>query len=89
MRVFICVACGIFCQFSGTSLTGYYLSTILTNIGYTDPRYQTRLNGFITLSNMFQAWFWCLWVDKIGRQDFNLFSYRRTSANLCSVVPSS
>jgi len=56
--VFICMACGVFSQWSGTSLTGYYLNTILTDIGITDPFYSNRLNGFILMVNMFEAWFW-------------------------------
>jgi len=56
--VFICMACGVFSQWSGTSLTGYYLNTILNDIGITDPFYSNRLNGFILMVNMFEAWFW-------------------------------
>jgi len=56
--VFIACACGVFAQWSGTSLTGYYLSNILKDIGITDPFYTNRLNGFILMVNMFEAWFW-------------------------------
>lgn len=57
-RVFISMCCGIFSQWSGTSLTGYYLSNILKAIGIEDPWYANRLNGFILMVNMFEAWFW-------------------------------
>lgn len=55
-RAFICLACGVFSQFSGTSLTAYYLHNILEGIGITDPWYQNRLNGFILMVNMLEAW---------------------------------
>lgn len=73
-RVFICLCCGVFSQFSGTSITAYYLSDILKNIGFTDARYQLRLNGFILMVNMFEAWFWALMVDRVGRRPLFLIS---------------
>lgn len=57
-RVFLCLCCGVFAQFSGTSLTGYYLHNILEAIGIDSPNYQNKLNGFILMVNMIEAWFW-------------------------------
>jgi len=67
-RIFICLCCGIFSQFSGTSLTAYYLHNILQNLGITSPNYQNMLNGFILMCNMFEAWFWANMVDRFGRR---------------------
>ncbi|KAK3071921.1 hypothetical protein LTR53_007767 [Teratosphaeriaceae sp. CCFEE 6253] len=67
-RVFICLCCGIFSQWSGTSLTAYYLHNILLNIGIDSPNYQNMLNGFILMVNMFEAWFWAMMVDRFGRR---------------------
>jgi hypothetical protein len=57
-RVFLCLCCGVFAQFSGTSLTGYYLHNILEAIGIDSPNYQNKLNGFILMVNMIEAWVW-------------------------------
>ena len=73
-RAFICLACGVFSQFSGTSITAYYLHNILDGIGYTDPKYQNRLNGFILMVNMLEAWFWALMVDRVGRRPLFLIA---------------
>jgi hypothetical protein len=60
-RVFLCLCCGVFAQFSGTSLTGYYLHNILEAIGIDSPNYQNKLNGFILMVNMIEAWVWACW----------------------------
>ncbi|KAI4718679.1 general substrate transporter [Aureobasidium sp. EXF-10727] len=73
-RVFICLCCGVFSQFSGTSLTAYYLHNILQNIGIDSPNYQNMLNGFILMVNMFEAWFWACMVDRFGRRPLFLVS---------------
>ncbi|KAK5113816.1 hypothetical protein LTR62_003200 [Meristemomyces frigidus] len=73
-RVFICLACGVFSQFSGTSLTAYYLHNILLGIGITSPNYQNMLNGFILMCNMFEAWFWACMVDRFGRRPLFLIA---------------
>jgi len=73
-RVFICLCCGIFSQFSGTSLTAYYLHNILDSIGETDPKYQNKLNGFILMVNMIEAWFWSFMVDRVGRRPLFLIA---------------
>lgn len=67
-RVFIALACGVFSQFSGTSISGYYLHNILNNIGIDSSNYQNMLNGFILMCNMFEAWFWACMVDRFGRR---------------------
>jgi hypothetical protein len=59
-RVFLCLCCGVFAQFSGTSLTGYYLHNILEDIGIDSPNYQNKLNGFILMVNMLEAYFWAM-----------------------------
>lgn len=78
-RAFICLACGVFSQFSGTSLTAYYLHNILVNIGIDDPKYQNKLNGFILMVNMIEAWFWALMVDRVGRRPLFLIA----SSGMC------
>lgn len=67
-RVFLCLCCGVFAQFSGTSLTGYYLHNILEDIGIDSPNYQNKLNGFILMVNMIEAWVWACCVDRFGRR---------------------
>jgi MFS family permease len=59
---------------SGTSLTGYYLSKILTDIGITDPQFQNRLNGIIGTTNWIEAIFFALIVDRVGRRPLFLTS---------------
>ncbi|KIW86259.1 hypothetical protein Z517_01654 [Fonsecaea pedrosoi CBS 271.37] len=78
-RVFICLCCGVFSQFSGTSLTAYYLHNILQNIGIDSPNYQNMLNGFILMVNMFEAWFWACMVDRFGRRPLFLIA----SSGMC------
>ena len=76
-RVFLCLCCGVFAQFSGTSLTGYYLHNILEAIGIDSPNYQNKLNGFILMVNMLEAWFWASMVDRFGRRPLFLVSMPR------------
>lgn len=78
-RAFICLACGVFSQFSGTSLTAYYLHDILMKLGIEDPKYQNKLNGFILMVNMIEAWFWALMVDRVGRRPLFLIA----SSGMC------
>ncbi|KZO96105.1 MFS sugar transporter-like protein [Calocera viscosa TUFC12733] len=52
-RMFLAVCVGLFSQWSGNGLTGYYLSKILNQIGVTDPKFQLRING----GKQIQAWF--------------------------------
>ncbi|KZT54640.1 putative lactose permease [Calocera cornea HHB12733] len=51
-RMFLAICVGIFSQWSGNGLTGYYLTQILKQIGITDPQFQLRLNG----GKEIQAW---------------------------------
>ena len=74
MRVFICVCCGLFSQLSGTGLTGYYLATILKNVGITDPQFQNKLNGIIGVTNWIEASIFALLVDKCGPRPLFLIS---------------
>jgi hypothetical protein len=46
-RTMIIVAIGFFSQWSGNGLISYYLSLILTSIGYTDSKQQLMINGVI------------------------------------------
>jgi hypothetical protein len=80
-RVFICLACGVFSQFSGTSITAYYLHNVLEQIGYTSANYQNMLNGFILMVNMFEAWFWAMMVDRFGRRPLFLIA---SSGMICT-----
>lgn len=74
MRLLICVCCGGFAQLSGTGLIGYYLSKILTDAGITNPHFQNQLNGIIATTNWFEAIFFALMVDRIGRRPLFLTS---------------
>lgn len=74
MRLFICVCCGLFSQLSGTGLTGYYLSKILTDVGITDPQFQNKLNGIIGITNWLEASIFALLVDRCGRRPLFLIS---------------
>lgn len=74
MRLFICVCCGLFSQLSGTGLTGYYLSKILSDVGITDPNFQNKLNGIIGVTNWLEASIFALLVDRCGRRPLFLVS---------------
>ena len=56
-RLFILVSLAVFGQWSGTGLIGYYTAKILTSIGITGERDQTRLNGIITT---------CSWISAVA-----------------------
>lgn len=43
-RLLICSLLGLFTQWSGNTLISYYLSSILTSIGYTDSAFQSKIN---------------------------------------------
>jgi len=73
-RVILCLCCGVFAQFSGTSLTGYYLHNILEAIGIDSPNYQNKLNGFILMVNMLEAYVWACCVDRFGRRPLFLIA---------------
>lgn len=73
-RVFIAVACGVFSQFSGTSIATYYLSNVLDAIGYTSASYKNLINAFILMASMFEAWFWAVMVDRVGRRPLFLIA---------------
>ena len=55
-------------------MTAYYLHNILQNLGITSPNYQNMLNGFILMVNMFEAWFWSMMVDRMGRRPLFLIA---------------
>jgi MFS family permease len=46
-RTGVIIAIGFFSQWSGNGLISYYLSVILTSIGYTDSKQQLMINGII------------------------------------------
>lgn len=43
-RLLICSLLGLFTQWSGNTLISYYLSSILSSIGYTDSAFQSKIN---------------------------------------------
>jgi sugar porter (SP) family MFS transporter len=82
-RMVICVAAGLFSQWSGNGLVSYYLHVVLDQIGYTDPTTQDVINGVLSIWNGIVAVTMCFFVDKLGRRPLFLFA---TSGMLFSFI---
>jgi len=83
-RMFICLCAGLFSQWSGNSLVSYYLSLILTQIGYTDETTQDLINGVLQIWNMIVAGTMAFMVDRFGRRP--LFLVSTTGMLLCFIA---
>jgi len=83
-RMFICLCAGLFSQWSGNSLVSYYLSLILTQIGYPDETTQDLINGVLQIWNMIVAGTMAFMVDHFGRRP--LFLVSTTGMLLCFIA---
>ncbi|RDW68514.1 MFS sugar transporter-like protein [Coleophoma crateriformis] len=73
-RLIILVALGFFSQWSGNGLVSYYIHTVLTQIGITNPTTQLLINGVLQIVNIIVAVGMCFFVDRLGRRLLFLFS---------------
>ncbi|KAI8712163.1 MFS domain-containing protein [Fusarium sp. LHS14.1] len=67
-RTFITVFLGVFDQWAGQNVAGYYLSPVLTTIGVTTVTNQTLVNGFLQIWNLICALTGAFNVDRVGRR---------------------
>ncbi|KAH8883237.1 putative hexose transporter [Thozetella sp. PMI_491] len=73
-RLLIVICVGLFSQWSGNGLVSYYLTTILGNIGITDPKSQLGINGGLTTFNLVTNVFFSFFVDAWGRRRIQIIS---------------
>ncbi|KAF8464659.1 general substrate transporter [Kalaharituber pfeilii] len=73
-RMFICIAAGLFSQWSGNSLVSYYMTLVLDMVGITDEDTQLVINGILNIWNMSVACGMAFGVDKFGRRKLFLTS---------------
>jgi len=73
-RMLICIAAGLFSQWSGNSLVSYYINLILDNIGIKDQDTKLVINGVLNIWNMIVACGMAFAVDRFGRRPLFLFS---------------
>lgn len=67
-RTFITVFLGVFDQWAGQNVAGYYLPPVLTTIGITTATQQTLVNGFLQIWNLVCAVTGAFNVDRVGRR---------------------
>lgn len=67
-RMFITVYLGIFTQWAGQNVAGYYLVPVLNTIGITTVTQQTLINGFLQIWNLVCALIGAFNVDRVGRR---------------------
>lgn len=67
-RIFITVYLGIFSQWAGQNVAGYYLAPVLNTIGITTVTQQTLINGFLQIWNLACALVGAFNVDRVGRR---------------------
>ncbi|KAL6355277.1 hypothetical protein LRP88_10863 [Fusarium phalaenopsidis] len=67
-RTFITVFLGVFDQWAGQNVAGYYLAPVLTTIGVTTVTNQTLVNGFLQIWNFICALTGAFNVDRVGRR---------------------
>ncbi|KAI8685163.1 MFS domain-containing protein [Fusarium keratoplasticum] len=67
-RTFITVFLGVFDQWAGQNVAGYYLAPVLTTIGVTTVTEQTLVNGFLQIWNLICALTGAFNVDRVGRR---------------------
>jgi MFS family permease len=67
-RTFITVFLGVFDQWAGQNVAGYYLAPVLTTIGITTVTQQTLINGFLQIWNLLCSLTGAFNVDRVGRR---------------------
>lgn len=67
-RTFITVFLGVFDQWAGQNVAGYYLPPVLATIGITTATQQTLVNGFLQIWNLVCALTGAFNVDRVGRR---------------------
>ncbi|EKD14454.1 uncharacterized protein L3040_001068 [Drepanopeziza brunnea f. sp. 'multigermtubi'] len=67
-RTFITLFVGIFSQWCGQNVAGYYLSPVLRSIGVETVTKQTLINGFLQVWNLMCALTGAFNVDRVGRR---------------------
>ncbi|KAH6989941.1 general substrate transporter [Ilyonectria destructans] len=67
-RTFITVFLGVFGQWAGQNVAGYYLAPVLTTIGITTITQQTLINGFLQIWNLLCSLTGAFNVDRVGRR---------------------
>lgn len=67
-RTFITVFLGVFDQWAGQNVAGYYLAPVLASIGIATTTQQTLINGFLQVWNLLCALAGAFNVDRVGRR---------------------
>lgn len=67
-RLMLIVSLGLFSQWSGNSLTSYYLTDIFKSIGITDEDTQLGINGGNTILSLIISVTFAMLCDKFGRR---------------------
>ncbi|KAH7030730.1 general substrate transporter [Microdochium trichocladiopsis] len=73
-RIGIITAIGFFSLWSGNGLISYYLSTIMNQVGITNPQTQLGINGGLKTQALIENITMSFFVDKIGRRPMYLIS---------------
>ena len=73
-RTSIIIAIGFFSQWSGNGLISYYLSLILTSVGYTSSKQQLMINGVLQAFSLVTAIGGALIVNRFRRRTLWLTS---------------
>ncbi|KAL2865313.1 general substrate transporter [Aspergillus lucknowensis] len=83
-RLFIIIMVPCMMQLSGNGLIAYYLHLILNSIGFTSDPQQLRINGGLTIFNLFVSLAMASLMDLAGRR--RLFLFSTTGMLACYVV---
>ncbi|KAH8825346.1 hypothetical protein DL96DRAFT_1467428 [Flagelloscypha sp. PMI_526] len=67
-RMLLIAAIAVFSQWSGNGLVSYYLDLVLDNVGISDVKTKTALNGGLMIWNMIVAIGASFFVDRFGRR---------------------
>lgn len=59
---------------SGNGLVSYYIDSVLTSVGVTDPGIKSEINGGLQIWNLLCAFSAALLVDKLGRRTLFIIS---------------
>ena len=63
-----------FMKFSGNGLVSYYIDSVLTSVGVTNPGIKSEINGGLQIWNLLCAFTAALLVDKLGRRTLFIIS---------------